>query len=131
MSLDTEATRAVVERYAAAWASGDFGRVADSYHERMVLHWFGAHPLAGVHEGKAAALAALAGGAQKVRRTLVAVEHILADGHRALLVARERFERDGRTAEVTRLLYYRVEDDRLRECWVYDQDQSLIDSFLA
>ena len=128
---ETEATRAVVERYAAAWASGDLAGVADAYHEQIVLHWFGSHSLAGVHDSKAAALTALAGAARKARRTLVAVERILADGDRALLVARERFEREGRTADVTRLLYYRVEDGRLRECWVYDQDQRLIDSFLA
>jgi hypothetical protein len=43
----------------------------------------------------------------------------------------EHFERDGRTAEIERLLVYTVRDGLFCECWVYDQDQTLVDVFLA
>ncbi len=33
--------------------------------------------------------------------------------------------------EVDRLLVYRVTDGLLAECWVYDQDQRLIDSIIG
>jgi hypothetical protein len=44
---------------------------------------------------------------------------------------RERFERDGRTAEIERVLVYTVRDGQLSECWVYEQDQAQVDAFLA
>ena len=34
-------------------------------------------------------------------------------------------------AEVERLLAYAVRDGLLSECWVYDQDQALVDAFLT
>jgi hypothetical protein len=82
--------------------------MVDAYHDEVVLHWFGRNPLAGVHAGKAAALTALAASSQRAARRLISVDQILAQDDRALLVVRERFERDGRSAEMTRLLYYRV-----------------------
>ena len=47
------------------------------------------------------------------------------------ILVRELFARNGRTAEVERLLVYSVRDGLLDHCWVYDQDQSLVDEFLA
>jgi uncharacterized protein len=62
---------------------------------------------------------------------LLAIIDILAGPQRGALLVRERFHRDGRIAEVERLLTYAVRDGLLSECWVYDQDQALIDEFLA
>ena len=56
---------------------------------------------------------------------------VMAGAERGALLVRERFERDGRTAEVERLLVYAVRDGLLSECWVYDQDQTLVDAFLT
>ena len=55
----------------------------------------------------------------------------MAGPDRGALLVRERFERDGRTAELERLLVYAVRDGLLGECWVCDQDQALVDAFLA
>jgi uncharacterized protein len=55
----------------------------------------------------------------------------MAGPERGALLVRESFQRDGNTAEVERLLVYSVRDELLRECWVYDQDQALVDSFLT
>lgn len=50
---------------------------------------------------------------------------------RAVIIAREAFHRDGETVEVTRVLVYAIADGLLRECWLYDFDQALVDRFLA
>ena len=45
--------------------------------------------------------------------------------------SRELFSRDGKTAEVERLLVYSVKDGLLLDCWVYDRDQATVDRFFA
>ena len=126
-----DANLRVMQRYAAAWLAGDREALVDCYHDDFTLHYFGANPLAGVHAGKAAALAALAEVRRRTSRRLVAILDVMAGPERTAVVAREHFARAGREAEVERLLVYTIKDDRLHHCWVYDQDQALIDTFLA
>ena len=123
-------TRQAVGRYATAWQAGDRAALAACYHEDFTLHYLGRNPLAGDHRGKAAALATLAEVSRRPNRRLLAIIDIMAGPERGALLVRERFERDGNTAEVERLLVYAVRDGLLRECWVYDQDQALADTFL-
>jgi ketosteroid isomerase-like protein len=120
-----------VTRYATAWLAGDRPALFACYHQDFTLHYFGHNPLAGVHRGKTASLAILAEVTRRTNRQLLAIVDILAGPQRGALLVRERFHRDGRTAEVERLLTYAVRDGLLSECWVYDQDQALIDEFLA
>jgi ketosteroid isomerase-like protein len=127
----TEQTRQAITRYATAWAAGDRPALLASYHEGFILYYFGRNPLAGVHRGKAAALAILAEVTRRANRQLLAVLDIMAGPHRGGLLVRERFDRDGKMAEVERLLIYSVREGLLGECWVYDQDQAAIDHFLA
>jgi hypothetical protein len=84
-----------------------------------------------VHRGKPAALAVLAEVTRRTNRKLLGIVDVMAGPERGALLVRERFSRDGRTAEVERLLVYSVRDGLLWQCWVYDQDQALVDSFLA
>jgi hypothetical protein len=127
--MDDAAT--IVRRYAEAWLAGDLATLVDCYHEEIELHWFGRNPLAGRHAGRAAALQALSALTMRTRRTLVAVEAVMGAEDQALLIARERWERDGRSIELRRLLLFRVADGRLRECRVYDEDQALVDGMLS
>jgi ketosteroid isomerase-like protein len=127
----TETTRQAVTRYAKAWAAGDRATLAACYHEDFTLHYFGSHPLAGVHRGKTASLAILAEVTRRTHRQLLAVLDIMAGPQRGALLVRERFDRDGYTAELERLLIYSLRDGLLGECWVYDQDQAVIDQFLG
>jgi uncharacterized protein len=120
-----------VSRYAAAWQAGDRATMLASYHDDFTLHYFGHNPLAGVHRGKPAALAILAEVTRRTNRKLSGIVDIMAGPERGALLVREIFQRDGNTAEVERLLVYSVRNGLLRECWVYDQDQALVDSFLA
>ena len=55
----------------------------------------------------------------------------MAGPRRGAILARELFSRDGRTAELERLLVYAVRDGLLSECWVYDRDQATVDAFFA
>ncbi|KRP94746.1 MULTISPECIES: nuclear transport factor 2 family protein [Bradyrhizobium] len=125
------AIRAAVTRYAAAWQAGDRAAIAACYHDEFVLHYAGHNPLAGTHHGKAAALATLAEVARRSNRKLLAIDDVMAGPRRGAILARESFSRDGRTAELERLLVYAVREGLLSECWVYDRDQAVVDAFLA
>jgi uncharacterized protein len=117
----------VVRRYANAWAANDLRTIVDCYHDEVVFHYFGRSPLAGTHRGKAACLAALKQVHAKTNRSLVAIRDVLVGEHFGVIVAVERFERGDASIEIERLLRYRVRDGKLAECWVYDEDQRLVD----
>lgn len=127
----TERVRQVIARYAAAWAAGDFPAVRDCYHEQFTLYYGGNNPLSGVHRGKAACLAVLEEFRKRTRRRLISVDHIMAGPQRGSVLVREQFSHDCKTTDVQRLLVYSILEDRLHECWVYDQDQALIDQLLS
>jgi len=122
---------AVVKRYADAWVANDLRAIVESYHDDVVFHYFGRSPLAGTHRGKAACLAILKQVREKTNRKLVSVRDVLAGAHFGLIVAVERFERDGASVEIERMLRYRVHDGKLAECWIYDEDQRLVDEYWA
>jgi ketosteroid isomerase-like protein len=126
-----EHTRQAVSRYASAWLAGDRAALAACYHDDFTLHYLGRNPLAGDHAGKATALGILAEVTRRTNRKLLAIVDVMAGPERGALLVRECFQRDGRTADVERLLVYTVRDGLLSECWVYDQDQALIDAFLT
>ena len=126
-----ESIRRAVSGYAAAWLAGDRQAMLASYHDEFTLHYFGANPLAGMHRGKPAALAILAEVTRRSHRKLLGIVDVMAGAERGALLVREIFQRDGKTAEVERLLVYSVRDELLWQCWVYDQDQALVDTFLA
>jgi uncharacterized protein len=122
---------AVVKRYADAWVANDLRTIIESYHDEVVFHYFGRSPLAGTHRGKTACLAILKQVREKTNRRLVSVRDVLAGEHYGLIIAVERFERSGESVELERLLRYRVREDKLAECWIYDEDQRLVDDYWA
>jgi uncharacterized protein len=124
-------TYAVVRRYADAWAANDVATVIDCYHDEIVFHYFGRSPLAGTHRGKGACLAVLKQVRERTNRKLLGIRDVLAGERFGVVIALERFERNGKTIEIERHLKYTVRDGKLAECWVYDEDQRLIDEFLA
>ena len=126
-----EHTTAVLRRYWEAWQAGDVATVLALYSEDLTLHYFGDNPMAGAHRGKPAALAALGKISARVRRRVIEVQDILAGATRGVVLAREEFERDGRRFELERVFVYRVEGGLVAECWIYDQDQRLVDRLLA
>jgi hypothetical protein len=130
-AAEIAAVRAAVTRYATAWLAGDRAAIAACYHDEFTLHYAGQNPLAGTHRGKPAAFAALAEVARRANRKLLGVDDIMAGPRRGAILVRESFSRDGRNAELQRLLVYAVRDGLLSECWVYDRDQTTVDAFFA
>ncbi|MDQ3738232.1 MAG: nuclear transport factor 2 family protein [Actinomycetota bacterium] len=116
-----------VRRYAELWAANDITGLLAAYHEDFVLHYFGTSPLAGDHVGKDAAIRVLLEATQRSGRLLDEIEDVLTGATFGAIVARESVGRDGETRLVRRVLVYTVSNGKLRECWLYDEDQRAID----
>lgn len=130
-SPNENAIYAVVKRYADAWAANNLAAVFDCYHDEVVFHYFGRSPLAGTHRGKAACMAVLQQVRERTNRKLVSIRDVLTGEHFGLIVAVERFDRSGSSVVIERLLRYSVRDSKLAECWIYDEDQRLVDEYWA
>lgn len=117
----------VLRRYADAWTAGDLTAVLDAYHPDFTLHYFGASPLAGTHEGRDAALKVLSEATARTNRVLVEVVDVLGGADLGALVVLERLGPDDDAREVRRVLLYRTQHDKLLECWLYDEDQAFVD----
>ncbi|MBU6316263.1 MAG: nuclear transport factor 2 family protein [Acidobacteria bacterium] len=122
---DRVETERVLKAYAAAWMAGDLEAVLAAYHDDIQLHYMGQSPLAGTHAGRDAAFAALGQASLRTARRLIAVEDVLVGESLGALLAVEDLGDPPR--RVRRVLLYRVEDNKLRECWLYDEDQRFID----
>jgi uncharacterized protein len=121
----------LIERYAAAWRADDTAALLDCYHEDFTLHYFGQNPLAGDHAGKAAAIKTLAVVSERTNRRLLGIVDVMAGPQRAVIIARESFERGALRVELERVFVYAIKDGKLSHCWIYDRDQPLADRFLA
>ena len=122
-------TRLVLERYAAAWLKGDLPTLTALYGDDIVFNYLGRHGLAGRHEGKPRALAALAEFTRRTGRRLKSVTDVLAGAKLGALVVRETMGPDA--TEVTRVLVYTVSGGLMRSCTIYDEDPALIDRLVG
>jgi len=127
----TEQAREVADRYCAAWLADDLGALLDCYADEFTLHYFGHSRFAGDHVGKQAAVTTLLEVGATAIRTLLGVDEITAAPGAAVIVVRERLERGGESFEVRRLFRYRIDGGQFVECWLYDEDQALIDHLWA
>jgi ketosteroid isomerase-like protein len=128
--MSVESSRQVAERYCEAWSRGDVEAVLALYDDGFELHYFGASGYAGDHRGKDAAVRALAAVSAEARRELLGIDEILASDDGAVVVARERLTRSREpheSHEIRRLFRYRIAGGRFTECWLYDEDQVLVD----
>ena len=123
--------RRILEAYVAAGKSGGLAAVAALYHDDFIVHYGGANALSGPHAGKTAALTAIADFSQRTGRRLLEIVDVMAGSHRGAMIARERLGEGDTAVEVDRLFVYAVADNLLRECWVYDADQALIDRLIG
>ncbi|MFM7225688.1 MAG: nuclear transport factor 2 family protein [Actinomycetota bacterium] len=118
-------TLQVLRTYAGAWLAGDLDAVLGSYHDDIELHYMGSSPLAGTHSGRDSAFAALGQASLRTSRKLIAVEDVLVGESLGALIAVEDLGDPPR--RVRRVLLYRVQDGKLRECWLFDEDQRFVD----
>ena len=117
---DAKETGETLRAYADAWLAGDLEEVLGAYHDDIVLHYMGESPLAGTHSGKEAVFGVLGQASFRASRKLIEVEDVLVGENFGALLAIEDLGEPPR--RVRRVLLYRVEDSRLRECWLYDED---------
>ena len=123
---NSDETSRVLRAYAKAWLASDLEKVLASYHDDIELHYMGDSPLAGTHRGRDAAFAVLAKASASTSRRLIDIEDVLVGDSLGALIAVEDL---GEPAQrLRRVLLYRVEDEKLRECWLFDEDQRFIDS---
>jgi len=121
----------VLRRCCDAWVAGDAATVVASYADDIVLHYFGAHPLAGDHSGKAAALAVLGKVAALTKRGTPEIHDVLSSDTHAAMLARESWMDGDTPITLDRVLLFHVRDGKLAECWVYDGDQRTVDAILS
>lgn len=124
----TEEARAAAERYVEAWLANDLDAILDCYADEFSLHYFGDNPYSGDHVGKDAALAVLLEVGAKAPRSLLAVDDIMAGDGCATIVARETLSFEGASHEIRRVLRYHVLDSRFVDCWLYEENQQLVDA---
>lgn len=122
---DREDTERVLRAYAQAWLAGDLDTVLRAYHDDIELHYMGSSPLAGTHTGRDEAFRALGLASVRTGRVLVTVEDVLVGESLGALIAVEDLGDPPR--RVRRVLLYRVQDGKLRECWLFDEDQRFVD----
>jgi hypothetical protein len=127
----TAANLAAARRYVDAWLAGDFPAMMATYADGFVLHWFGDNPFAKSYRGKAEAIPALMEFTRRTARRLAGIVDVTAGPARAVVIVREAITVGDVEHEIERALVYRVEAGLLAECWVYDQDQRLIDAALS
>jgi ketosteroid isomerase-like protein len=121
-----EETSRVLREYATAWLASDLEKVLASYHDDIELHYMGQSPLAGTHRGRDAAFTVLGQASMRTNRKLIDVEDVLVGESSGALIAVEDL---GDPAQrVRRVLLYRVQDEKLRECWLFDENQRFIDA---
>ncbi|MBU3717527.1 MAG: nuclear transport factor 2 family protein [Actinobacteria bacterium] len=118
-------TARVLKAYSEAWLASDLDKVLASYHDDIELHYMGDSPLAGSHRGRDAAFVALGQASVRTSRKLIAVEDVLVGESLGALIAVEDLGDPPR--RVRRILLYRVQDEKLRECWLFDEDQRFVD----
>ncbi len=123
----TANAREVVERYAKAWLDEDLDGILGCYGDDFTLHYFGDNPHSGDHVGRDAAVATLLAVGAKAPRKLLSVDEVLAGPDAAVLVVTESLTVDGEAREIRRVLRFRIAGPALAECWLYDEDQALID----
>jgi ketosteroid isomerase-like protein len=123
---NSDETSRVLHAYAKAWLASDLEKVLASYHDDIELHYMGTSALAGTHRGLDAAFAVLGQASTRANRKLIDVEDVLVGESLGALIAVEDLGDPPR--RVKRVLLYRVQDEKLRECWLFDEDQRFIDS---
>ena len=124
----TDEARRVAERYASVWLADDLAGILDCYSDEFTLHYFGNNPFSGTHAGKDASLQVLLDVGALAPRKLLAVDEILAGPGSAVMVVREDLTAGGKTTEIRRVLRFRIEGEQFTDCWLYEEDQALIDA---
>jgi uncharacterized protein len=124
---DSAAHPTVLGRYADSWQRNAIDELIDLYATDVVAHYGGTSSYAGTHVGRDRFVEVLLETAIASGRTLVGIDLVLEEGDAGAIFARESVMVDGEPRVVARALRYRLADGLIAECWLYDQDQGVVD----
>lgn len=106
--------------------------VTDLYTPDAVLHYIGRHPLGGDHHGREKIRALFARSREAFRGTQrLDLHDVVTNQSHAVALLRASAERDGRRVNWHRLVVFHLEGDLIREQWIHDSDQHVIEQVLA
>lgn len=122
---------AVVRRYFET-VHANVSAVPDLYTTDAVLHYVGRHRLGGEHRGRDGIRALFEQSRLAFRGTQrLQVHDVLANGTHAVALLRASAARDGASSEWHRVVVFHLAGDLIREQWIHDSDQHLIEEVLA
>jgi ketosteroid isomerase-like protein len=106
--------------------------VPDLYTADAILHYVGRHALGGDHCGRDEIRSLFAHSREAFRGTQrLDLHDVLAGEAHAVALLMASAERDGRRLHWRRLVVFHLDGDLIREQWIHDSDQHLIEEVLA
>lgn len=130
--MSADANAALVRRLYAAFDARDGAALAQLIHEDAAWHVPGRSALAGEHAPREKVFAFFGELAARSGGTFHAqVEDVYASNTGAVALARVRAERPGKRYASRYLLRFRIEGGRVREAWLWNEDQAAFDAFWA
>jgi ketosteroid isomerase-like protein len=120
----TDAHRSLMDRYIAAWRSGDTAAVQACYAQDIVMHIGGRSAHAGTYRGMAEWSLAI----ERIladtdgRAEITEVHDVLVSEHHAVGLVRERFCRGAACVDTDRVVVYELRNGLIAEIWTYDSD---------
>jgi uncharacterized protein len=106
--------------------------VTDLYAPDAVLHYIGRHSLGGDHHGRDEIRALFARSREAFRGSQrLDLHDVVASQSHAVALLHASAEHDGRRVRWHRLVVFHLEGDLIREQWIHDSDQRLVEEVLA
>ena len=111
------------------YAGGEQTKVAAMLTEDVAWHVPGESEISNVYRGRDDVLRHFARRRELTNATFrITVHGVLADDERAVILASGECSRGGRRDRWRTVSVFRIERDRIAECWVMPYDQALFDS---
>jgi len=106
--------------------------VTELYTADAILHYVGRHALGGDHRGRDEIRALFARSREAFRGTQrLDLHDVVANGRHAVALLQASAERDGGRIHWRRVVVFHLEGELIREQWIHDSDQHLIEELLA
>lgn len=131
MNTDTPQNFEIVRRYFDAVARGDLAAVGEAFAADVDWHQPGQGSLSGLHRGRAAVFALLgqfmarSGGSFRID----SVGPLMAQGDLVAAPLHFRAEKAGASLSMAGVDLLRIADGRIREVWLFSEDQPAEDAF--
>ena len=106
--------------------------VTELYTADAILHYVGRHALGGDHHGRYEIGTLFARSREAFQGTQrLDLHDVVANDNHAVALVNASAERDGRRLHWSRVVVFHLNGDLIREQWIHDSDQHLIEELLA